>query len=96
MSTPITGRHAGAHVHAALAWSLAQLRRIGRVLQAVFGVTRRHAPRWIVALLAVALAIPGPVDELIVLVIIGALVAIQPVLRAAMVTAVSAAWTGTI
>lgn len=67
-------------------------RRLLRVLHAVLGVTRTHAPRWVSWVMGVALAIPGPVDELIVLAIIGVLVAVMPELRAAMVTGVSAAW----
>lgn len=67
-------------------------RRVGRVLHAVIAVTRSHAPRWIVIVLNVALAIPGPVDEAIVLAIIGVMIWRMPVLRAAMVDAVRAAW----
>lgn len=69
-------------------------RRVGRVLHAVIAVTRSHAPRWIVIVLNVALAIPGPVDEAIVLAIIGVMIWRMPVLRAAMVDAVRVAWHG--
>lgn len=67
-------------------------RRMIAVLHAVFAVTRRHAPKWLVIALGVALAIPGPVDELIVLVMIAVLVAVKPVMRADMAAAVRAAW----
>lgn len=77
---------------AALAAVIVGPRRLGRVLHAVIGVARRHAPRWLVIVLNVALAIPGPVDELIVLAIIGVLIAAKPMMRADAVTSIRAAW----
>lgn len=67
-------------------------RRCGRVLHAVIAVSRRHAPKWLAVVLAVALAIPGPVDEMVVLLIIGGMVAFKPAMRADMVASVRSAW----
>lgn len=79
---------------AALAALIVGPRRTGRVLAAVIGVARRHAPRWLMIVLNVALAIPGPVDEAIVLGIIGVLIATRPAMRADAVASVRAAWAG--
>lgn len=40
-----------------------------RVVYATVRFTRAHAPKWLAPILAVCLAIPGPIDELAVLVI---------------------------
>lgn len=70
----------------------AVMRRAFRVLHAIIAVSRRHAPKWLAVVLAVALAIPGPIDELVVLLIIGGMVAFKPVMRADMVASVRTAW----
>jgi hypothetical protein len=67
-------------------------RRGLRVAGAAIAVTREHAPRWLAVVLSVALAIPGPVDELIVLMIVAFVAWRRPVMRAAMVDAVRVAW----
>lgn len=68
------------------------IKRCGRVLHAVITVSKRHAPKWLAVVLGIALAIPGPIDELIVLSIIGVMVAIKPIMRADMVASVRTAW----
>lgn len=75
---------------AAVVW--ASVKRCGRVLHAVITVSKRHAPKWLAVVLGIALAIPGPVDELIVLSIIGVMVAVKPLMRADMVASVRTAW----
>jgi hypothetical protein len=69
-------------------------RRGLRVMHAAIDVTRTHAPRWLAWVLSAALAIPGPVDELIVAAIIAVMAWRRPVMRAAMVAAVRDAWHG--
>lgn len=69
-----------------------QLARTWRVAHAAIGVARRHAPRWLVIVLAVALAIPGPVDELIVLVIIAGLLVFKPKMRVDLRESAREAW----
>jgi hypothetical protein len=67
-------------------------RRLVAVLHAVLSVTRSHGPRWLIVVAGIALAIPGPIDELIVVVLIGVTIWRRPVMRAAMIAAVRAAW----
>jgi hypothetical protein len=54
---------------AALALVCVAVRRVRRVVVATLRFTRAHCPRWLAPLLAVCLAIPGPIDEAVVLVI---------------------------
>src|ERR1700730_12205291 len=51
-------------------------------LAASLAVVKRHAPRWLAPLIAVALAIPGPQDEAVVFLIVLVLIAVKPELRA--------------
>jgi hypothetical protein len=67
-------------------------RRVLAVLHAILSVTRSHGPRWLIVVAGIALAIPGPIDELIVVVLIGVTIWRRPVMRAAMIAAVRAAW----
>ena len=53
----------------ALAAIACMFRRTRRVLAATLRFTRLHAPRWLVPVIAVCLAIPGPIDEMIVVTI---------------------------
>lgn len=50
--------------------------RCWRVTKAVWRFARSHCPKWLVPVMAVCLAIPGPVDELLVLGLV-----MYPVLR---------------
>lgn len=50
---------------------------MGRVINAA----RRHLPKWLAALIGIALLIPGPQDELLVAVIIAAWAAFKPQMR---------------
>lgn len=43
---------------------------------------KRHCPKWLGPLIAIALAIPGPQDEAVVALIIAVLVIVKPALRA--------------
>lgn len=45
-------------------------------------IVKRHSPRWLAVLMGVALLIPGPQDELVVLLIVAAMVMVKPALRA--------------
>jgi hypothetical protein len=67
-------------------------RRVWRTLHAVITITRRHVPAWLGVALAVALAIPGPVDELIVLIVVAGFAAAKPVMRAELRAGIPAAW----
>ena len=51
-------------------------RRSWRVLVALWRFARAHTPKWLLPVLAVCLAIPGPLDELAVLAVV-----LVPVLR---------------
>ena len=53
----------------ALALLCVSVRRTRRVLVATLRFTRAHSPRWLVPVIAVCLAIPGPIDEAIVIAI---------------------------
>lgn len=83
-----TGRNAAIAAAAVIALT----RKTFRVLHAVLTVTKRHVPAWIGAVLTACLIIPGPVDELFVLAVIGVMVAFNPVMRADLHTAIVAAW----
>lgn len=50
--------------------------RSWRVAKAVWRFAKAHCPKWLMPVLAVCLAIPGPLDELAVLVVV-----LVPVLR---------------
>jgi hypothetical protein len=63
-----------------------------RVFHAALDVTKRHAPRWILVAIPIALAIPGPQDELVVALLIGWMLWRRPVMRAEMRAAVREAW----
>lgn len=63
------------------AWLRCQAMRLHRVMKGVIGVTRRHLPKWMVALVTIALLIPGPQDELLVLVILAGFAAFKPAMR---------------
>ena len=55
---------------------MSAVRRMWRVTTAVWRFARSHSPKWLLPVLAVCLWIPGPFDELLVLVIVA-----WPVLR---------------
>ncbi|MBZ4537766.1 hypothetical protein [Mycobacterium avium] len=59
------------------AYARAQLVRWHRTLAAA----KRHTPKWLAALITIALLIPGPQDELLVVVILAAWAAFKPVMR---------------
>ena len=71
---------------------MAGLRRTWRVASAVTRFAVRHSPKWLVPVLAVCLAIPGPVDELVVLAFILAPVLRSRENRAELAASVRAAW----
>jgi hypothetical protein len=60
------------------AWVICQRLRFDRVLAA----TRRHVPKWLMAVVVIALAIPGPQDEILVALIIAGWAAFRPAMRA--------------
>lgn len=74
------------------AWLRFNAARLGRTAHAIFTVTRRHVPRWVGVVLTACLFIPGPLDELLVLIAIGVLVAVKPVMRRDLILSVAAAW----
>ena len=45
------------------------VRRLRRCMVATLRFTKAHSPRWLVPVIAVCLAIPGPIDEAIVIAI---------------------------
>jgi hypothetical protein len=59
------------------AWVRALIVRLARV----FHAARRHTPKWLGALITIALLIPGPQDELLVLVILAVWAAFKPAMR---------------
>jgi hypothetical protein len=59
------------------AWLFAQRVRFHRIMVA----TKLHLPKWLLVVIAIALAIPGPQDELAVALIIGAWAAFRPAMR---------------
>lgn len=72
--------------------ALDSIRRSWRVLHAVLTVTKRHVPKWVAGLLTVCLFIPGPLDEVLVLIVIGVMVGFKPVMRADLKSATRSAW----
>jgi hypothetical protein len=67
-------------------------RKLIRTAHAMFAVTRRHVPAWVGVVLTVALLIPGPVDELLVLVLIAGFAAFKPEMRADFAQAIPTTW----
>jgi hypothetical protein len=65
------------------AWLRTQLVRFHRLIVAA----KRHMPKWMAAVIAVALLIPGPQDELLVALIIAVWAAVKPAMRADIRTA---------
>ena len=70
------------------------MRRAWRVTRALWTFAKRHVPKWLLPILAVCLAIPGPLDELIVLGLV-----LIPVLRSRdtrrdLAASVTEAWRG--
>ena len=57
-------------------------RKLLRTAGAIVTVTKRHVPAWLGAVLTICLLIPGPVDELLVLLVNGAMAAFKPAMRA--------------
>jgi len=88
MDTLITTRGAATIAAAAV---IALVRKSIRVTRAVLTVTRRHVPAWVGTLLTVCLLIPGPVDELLVLLVIAGYVAFKPAMRADLAGAIRTA-----
>lgn len=74
--------------------ALDSIRRTWRVLHAVLVVTKRHVPKWVAGVLTVCLFIPGPLDELLVLLVIAVMVAFKPAMRHELVSGARAAWRG--
>lgn len=70
------------------------VRRVVRTLHALITITRRHVPAWLGAALTLALIIPGPIDELLVLVVIAGFAAAKPLMRAELRTGAVTAWKG--
>lgn len=67
-------------------------RKVLRTARAIIAATRRHVPAWVAALLGIALLIPGPQDELIVLLVIAGFAAFKPAMRRDIATATREAW----
>lgn len=59
-------------------WLHAQKVRFRRLLV----TTRLHVPKWLMVVIGIALAIPGPQDELFVALVIGGWAAFKPAMRA--------------
>jgi hypothetical protein len=57
-------------------------RKLIRTAGAILTVTRLHVPAWMGAVLTICLLIPGPVDELLVLLAIAGMAAFKPTKRA--------------
>ena len=86
-------RAIGATVVAAVDAIRITARKLLRTARAIFSVTRRHVPAWMGAVLTVCLLIPGPLDELLVLVVIGVMAAFKPAMRADFARTIPQAWT---
>ncbi|AXH46833.1 hypothetical protein SEA_ACOLYTE_90 [Mycobacterium phage Acolyte] len=74
------------------AWLRVQAMRAHRLVKGMVGVSKRHLPKWMVAIVTIALLIPGPQDELLVLVILGVFAAFKPAMRADIRKTTSEAW----
>lgn len=72
--------------------ALSHVHRSWRVLHAVLTVTKRHVPKWVAGLLTVCLFIPGPLDEVLVLLVIGVMVGFKPVMRRDLASGIKSAW----
>lgn len=72
--------------------ALDSIRRAIKVAQAVFTVTKRHVPKWVAGVLTVCLFIPGPLDELLVLVVIAVMIAFKPAMRSDLASGIKSAW----
>lgn len=81
-------------VSRALAATVTFIRRVARTLHAVIAITRRHVPAWLGAALTLALIIPGPIDELLVLIVIAGFAAAKPLMRAELRAGAVTAWKG--
>ena len=75
-------------------WHRARVSRPVRVAGALWRFARAHTPKWLLPVLAVCLAIPGPLDELLVLVLVLAPVLRSRDARRELATSVAAAWRG--
>lgn len=69
-------------------------RTLLRTLRAILAVARRHVPAWLSGVLTVCLIIPGPLDELAVLLVITAMIGIKAEMRADLTRSVRIAWKG--
>jgi len=67
-------------------------RKLLRTAGAILTVTRRHVPAWMGAVLTICLLIPGPVDELLVLLAVAGMAAFKPAMRADFAQTVPQAW----
>lgn len=74
------------------AWLRSQAIRVARTVKGLIGVTKRHMPKWMAAVITIALLIPGPQDELLVLVILGVWAAFKPAMRRDIRATVYEAW----
>jgi hypothetical protein len=68
------------------------LRRVLRVMCALWRFAKRHAPKWLLPVLVACAFIPGPLDELLVLAVVAFPVLRSAANRAELVAAVRAAW----
>lgn len=68
-------------------------RRVLRTAKAIITATQRHVPKWMAGVLAIALLIPGPQDELVVLLVIAGFAIFKPAMRQDIATATRNAWT---
>jgi len=71
------------------------VRRAWRVAAALFRFTKAAVPKRLLPLLAVCVAIPGPVDEVVLLVVVLAVVLRSGGRRAELRRVVGEAWQGT-
>lgn len=67
-------------------------RRTGRTIKAAWHAARPHLPRWMVAAFLLCLAVPGPFDELAMMLMIAGMVACKPAMRREMSAAIRSAW----
>ena len=76
----------------AMRLALDAARRTWRVLHALLTVTKRHIPKWLAGVLTVCLFIPGPLDELLVLLVIAGMVGFKPAMRADLASGIKQVW----
>jgi hypothetical protein len=67
-------------------------RKIARTVKAAWQVARHHLPKWVAVAFVLCLAIPGPLDELAMLIVIGAMAALKPAMRREMSASIRSAW----